>query len=107
MKVDGKHFCDWCCVEFEADKFTDRLRCKSGYAIHALSDTLLCSDCDGAIDRKKPAKIPISKKLRAYLRGVESGKTKAPWSSGVIRNANGNRMCVPVPLTLEGKPKKR
>ena len=94
MKIDGTHFCDHCCVEFNLKRF----------AVHALFGTLLCEDCDNAIERKAPPKIPANKKLMAYVRKVEKGDAKPPWTSLSIKK-NGKPMCVPIPLTAAGKPK--
>ncbi len=119
MKIDGTHYCDHCCVEFKTDENTGRLYCGSvkktadkfggfrnakRFAIRALFGRLLCADCDDAIERKSPAKIPANKKLMAYVRKVEKGDAKPPWTSLSIKK-DGKPMCVPIPLTAAGKPK--
>ena len=114
MKIEGKHYCDFCCVEFEKDPQTGRLfagrkeikgfRGPVGvlkFAVHALFGTLLCEDCDTAIVRKAAPKIPVDLK---YVRGVESGKISPPFKMSVKRGDVTDHL--PIKLNAEGRPVK-
>ena len=107
MKIDGKHYCDWCCVEFEKDTRTgflysanDRLK----RAVRSLFGVLLCKDCDNAIVRKAAPKIPMNKKMLRYVRGVESGAINPPFRMSVKRGDKIDHL--PIKLTANGEPAK-
>jgi hypothetical protein len=118
MKIDNEGvFCDFCMVQFKEDRhgrlhsgekkvkgFRGETLTALKYAVKCLFGTVICEDCDKAFSRKAAPAIPMNKKTRKYLRDVESAEVKPPWTKCVIRNKNGNNMCVPVTLNAAGKP---